>query len=89
MDGDGIGHWLKQSGKEVAKHVGKHLLKEFGKHAVSAAQEMLGQGIMDELKKSAKAVGASALGDLRTTTITHISSVRTQRPHLTPHTWCC
>ena len=31
MDGDGIGHWLKQSGKEVAKHVGKHLLKEFGK----------------------------------------------------------
>eukprot|EP01047_Picozoa_sp_COSAG01_P025888 COSAG01_NODE_1650_length_9626_cov_46.037367_10_plen_434_part_00 len=64
MDGDGIGHWLKESGKEVAKHVGTHLLKEFGKHAVSAAQEMLGQGIMDELKKSAKAVGASALGNL-------------------------
>ena len=61
QSGDGMADMLKESGTQVAQAVGKHLLKHFKEHAVAFAQEHLGNGIMDELKKSGRAVGKAAL----------------------------
>ena len=76
QSGDGVSNWLKESGKEVAKAVGKHLLQHFKDKAVAYAQEHLGNGIMDELKKhavnSGKAIGKAAL----TTGLSKLGSVK-------------
>ena len=76
QSGDGAADMLKESGKQVAKAVGKHLLKHFKQHAVAYAQQHLGNGIMDELKKHAattgKAIGKAAL----TTGVSKLASIK-------------
>ena len=50
MQGDGeLKDWLHQTGKDIGKMVGDHLKKTAKEKAVSYAQEMLGNGLADEL----------------------------------------
>ena len=41
----------------VAKHVGNHLKDHFKDMAITKAKEYLGEGLKDELKKTAKSIG--------------------------------
>ena len=59
MKGDGKSKkdWFKKAGIAVAKHVGNHLKEHFKDMAITKAKEYLGEGLKDELKKTAKAIG--------------------------------
>ena len=48
------------------------MLKDFKEHAVAYAQEHLGNNIMDELKKSGRAIGKAAL----TTSVSKLGSIK-------------
>ena len=61
MSGDGVSNWFKESGLEIGRIVGDHLKEQFKSMAVSKAKEFLGQGLRDQLKESATAVGKTSL----------------------------
>ena len=57
MQGDGeLKDWLHETGKDIGKMVGTHLKKAAKDKAVSYAQEMIGEGLADELGMAAKSV---------------------------------
>ena len=57
---DQLKELLRNTGREVAKGVGSHLKKVAQDKAVSYAQDLIGEGLADELGLAARSVGGTA-----------------------------
>ena len=57
---DQLKELLRNTGREVAKGVGSHLKQVAKDKAVSYAQNLIGEGLADELGLAAKSVGGTA-----------------------------
>ena len=57
---DQLKELLRNTGREIAKGVGSHLKKVAQDKAVSYAQDLIGEGLADELGLAAKSVGGTA-----------------------------
>ena len=63
MEGDGLGDWLKQTGREVARAAGSELKSVAKDRAAQYAREMIGQGLKEALGDAAGAVGKAAVDE--------------------------
>jgi hypothetical protein len=63
MDGDGLGDWLKQTGREVARAAGSELKTVAKDRAAQYAREMIGEGLKEALGDAAGAVGKAAVDE--------------------------
>jgi hypothetical protein len=76
MEGEGgLGEWLKQTGREVARAAGNELKSVAKDKAASYARQLIGEGLKEVLGDAAGAVGKAAVGEAKKQALSQAQSL--------------